>query len=601
MTDLYYLRKITILVFFSLSECLYAAPWASTPALAGAVPLSSQELFIHPFQYEASLRDEPSFSLFSDGEIKLEDAVKTLVRDRVGSQKIEFIIHPAVENSLALVSGGDEIIDMSFSAGGFPICLLQVKALKLDSGISILGDIPKISEESDLEVEWPSYSLAVIKAFSSLPKLAKSIESRVLSSQRCWYPAQSKLYPVWMLTVIRGTKSYRFWVSDTMIYRTNNLFFDLDSVNGSLQAYERDPVSSSLKIFNEPLAVDYKNHLRTEFFDMDTSPDESKIARSSSADHEFIYPVDDERFPEVSAMVHVNQQYNFFKSLGYSWVGPKPLIVKIHTLIDNTPNNALYQPSNGSDLPTILIGDGDNKILKNLPLDGDVVSHEFGHHIIFRTITETTGESLVLHEGLADYFVFARTGDSCLGRSICVAGDKSPCVSNSCLRSADNKLQYNDSYYQKYGSHYRGQLISGFLVDLHSSIGTKKVVSIAYNALSLLVSNSSIKQFILALLLTDYKLNAGNNACTIYQEALSRGFASLLDNIDCTKIDSITVAQKDTALSNSIEAPTPKKSKTKPAGCGSLSSLASTNSSPSSSSSLVFFFIPFLFTIRRRE
>lgn len=592
------MQIILFLALLGVSMDVDALPWATAPVIAGSVPVSSQELFIHPFQYGSSLRDEPSFSLFSDGETKLEDAVKTLLRDRIGSQQIDFVSHPS-ESSLALVSGSDEVIEMSFSAGGIPICLLQVKALKLDSGISILGDAPQLSEESDLNlaVEWPSYITSKAKALSSLPKLVTPIEARVQSSQKCWYPAQSQLYPVWMLTVVRGSKSYRFWVDDKMVFKTNNLFFDIDTVTGSLQAYERDPVTSSLKVFSEILAVDPKDHLRTEFIDMDTSPDESGIARSSEANHEFVYPPDDERFPEVSAMVHVNQQYNFFKSLGYSWVGPKPLVVKIHTLVDNTSNNALYQPSNGSDLPTILIGDGDGKILKNLPVDGDVVSHEFGHHIIFRTITETSGESLVLHEGLADYFVFARTGDSCLGRSICVAGDKSPCVSNSCLRSADNKLQYNDSYYQKYGAHYRGQLISGFLVDMHSTIGTKKVVSLVYNALSILVSNSSIKQFLLALLLTDYKLNAGANACAIYQDAESRGFGSLLENVDCTKIDTIATAQKDTSLSNSTEAPVTNTSTTKK-GCGSLGSA----SGPfSSTSSLIFFFIPFLFTIRRRE
>ena len=83
------------------------------------------------------------------------------------------------------------------------------------------------------------------------------------------------------------------------------------------------------------------------------------------------------------------------------------IILDIHARPGGSKNNALYVPKETeTDAAKIMIGNGDGNILKNLPQDREVISHELGHHIIYHHITQTSGESLILHEGLADFFTF---------------------------------------------------------------------------------------------------------------------------------------------------------------------------------------------------
>lgn len=86
-------------------------------------------------------------------------------------------------------------------------------------------------------------------------------------------------------------------------------------------------------------------------------------------------------------------------------------------------------------------------MLTNLPVDADVIGHEFGHHIIYQTITSVSGESLILHEGLADYFTFAHTKDDSLGESICPAGSLACWTKGQCLRTANNDINFSSLEY----------------------------------------------------------------------------------------------------------------------------------------------------------
>lgn len=165
-----------------------------------------------------------------------------------------------------------------------------------------------------------------------------------------------------------------------------------------------------------------------------------------------------------------------------------------------TPNNALYQPAvSSSGYPQIMVGDGDGNILQNLGKDNDVVSHEFSHHILFRTLTNTTGESLVLHEGLADLFTFMQTGNACLGESICPSGSSACWLPDRCLRSAENDLSYLDTTYRSWVSapHLRGQLISAVLWDLAQDLNFTKVAQLTFTASSFFLEDSGLQDFVL--------------------------------------------------------------------------------------------------------
>ena len=137
-------------------------------------------------------------------------------------------------------------------------------------------------------------------------------------------------------------------------------------------------------------------------------------------DNNFFYAAGTSEFDETSMFTNPNRIHDWFQSIGYTTFGDEKNELTVHGFLDNTANTAVYLPqATTAGQPSIVVGDGDNKLLQNLLTDSDVVGHQFGHHIIYATITRTSGESLVLHEGIADFFTFARTGNACLGQSIC--------------------------------------------------------------------------------------------------------------------------------------------------------------------------------------
>lgn len=113
--------------------------------------------------------------------------------------------------------------------------------------------------------------------------------------------------------------------------------------------------------------------------------------------------------------------------------------------------------------------------LKNIALDIDIAAHEFAHYVIARWMpgnydrAYNDGNHLgAIHEGLADYFTFAATGETCLGETV----KDSPCI-----RDANPEFRYKDSMYNRLAKHYDppqihqiGQLVSGMLWNIRSDI-----------------------------------------------------------------------------------------------------------------------------------
>ena len=93
----------------------------------------------------------------------------------------------------------------------------------------------------------------------------------------------------------------------------------------------------------------------------------------------------------------------YYESLGY--VNPDgPVELQLNIGADGTENNAFYSPKFADEQPRLTIGRGDGTELANLSLDSDVVSHEFGHHTLWRTLKLPIGETLVLHGGTCRLF-----------------------------------------------------------------------------------------------------------------------------------------------------------------------------------------------------
>ncbi|RYZ56979.1 MAG: hypothetical protein EOP07_11180 [Proteobacteria bacterium] len=284
------------------------------------------------------------------------------------------------------------------------------------------------------------------------------------------------------------------------------------------------------------------------------------------------------KFTQASIFTHTNVALSWLKSHGYKNFGDTQIKLLAHAKISGDVNNALYQPASGGAAPMILVGDGDGNVLQNLGTDADVVSHELGHHVVYKTVTDIRGESLVIHEALADYFTFARTGNACLGESICPntpVGLQVCAVPRQCLRSGENDYAYGDADLPEQ-AHLRGQFISGLLWDLtkKDNIPQDDVTSLVLKSVDLLVSNSGYKHLIVAMLLVDHAEFRDKYCPTILARAKVRGLSGILSDVSCSSITSSTNSQANvTTFLNTGGTTTPAATtSTKKAGkaCGVL-------------------------------
>ena len=417
-----------------------------------------------------------------------------------------------------------------------------------------------------------------------------------------------QLVPVWESVVrVDGKKSFRVLSDQNLIYKVQKKWFE--GVQGKVQAYNHNPRDGNLETFDVELSG--TGYLENDELKTDTNSNHrnktSGIPRAFSDSNEFIFNPDGASFAEASVFAHAYNMLAYFKDLGFKYSESNPMKLVVHALFDGEKNNAQYDPPSSvlDKHPTISVGSGDGKILQNLPFDGDVIKHEFTHHVVTQTLKDVIGEALILHEGLADYFTFASTNDACLGESICpdnsglciVKPEQENPDKKSCLRTGEIELKYNDSRYRKYGFHTKGQLVSGFLWDLRSELTDEVFTPIAYKALSYLVRDSGFKDFLISLLLADLSLNDAKNACLIYQRALERSFDEFLVDVNCETPDAWKAPVYDP--SSPVVTGTPETNddddsggKSGLFGCGVLGGL--TVAGASIGWLLIMFFFPFL-------
>ena len=253
----------------------------------------------------------------------------------------------------------------------------------------------------------------------------------------------------------------------------------------------------------------------------------------------------------------------FGENFGYS-PGSATINVRINKLIDNSPNNAAYFGSDEGG-PEIQIGSGDGSTLANLGRDTDVVTHEFGHHVISRRLTRTSGESGVIHEGTADYFTYAINNDPYLGRSI-----KPGAISlRTGAQGPEGRLDNPNFPKQR---HQVGQIWSAMLWDLRSQIGAKAADAIVFHGIDYLSSGAGYSEALLGLLQADRDIHPraaadpefgiyGEFKCQIIKHGVARGFAQLMEKIDAAScnLDMKQLAAESRAYSDSIKKSGEKK------------------------------------------
>ncbi len=475
-----------------------------------------------------------------------------------------------------------ESLHYSFSVDHVPICGPEVKAhLNQNKTVLILGRVPQVTSFTPTsQDQWPSKEKvqALARKTLALNKLMDFTQSR-----RCYTPYNNSLVPSWELIGLVDFEAFKILSNEKEIFALERLQFD---VAAKTSTYPRSPVDGTSSTYDVELDFSGGKYLTSEFFTTHVPTNDNNITRAvptketTEGDHalyEFFFDplTQAPLFQETAVFTHATLMYQFFKSLGYTWYGEKPLRLDLHAVTgsSNSVNNAMYQPGiifpDGK--PRILIGDGDGELLQNLSLDADVVSHELGHHIIYKTLNSTSGESLVVHEGLADFFAFSHSGDPCLGRSICPENSKFCVVQGQCLRTAENSLAYRTDEYLELSPHLKGQLISGTMWDLRTTLNDGAYVTkIVYNALSYLVSESGIKDLLFAVLYADDVKSGSKNSCAIFDEFTKRGFDPLLVNAKCNTKSTWPVLKSSDGPIDLTPTPTTKKKDTGLFGCGSI-------------------------------
>ncbi len=306
------------------------------------------------------------------------------------------------------------------------------------------------------------------------------------------------------------------------------------------------------------------------------SPEEQ--TRASIPDQEFAY--DPNHDPEKSAFDQVQTYYYATRSL--KWLhqnfgpDPGPVLKSISIFVGGTINgrndNAVYLPA--PEGPAVVIARNDR--FDSLARDRDVVTHELAHHIIFRGIKSSQGESGMLHEGTADYLTYVQSNDPYLAESI-VPG--APYLRTALLSP---NLRF-DVLSPKAGNHIKGQYWSALLWRLGERVGHQRVLQWVRSMILYGGPRAGIKDALLGMVRGDRDLVVESQRqespgaasalrsedCAILEEAVGLGFAGYLGDFDgepCN-LDLPQLAQKSLARASKINQG-PKSSTQKAGGCG---------------------------------
>jgi hypothetical protein len=525
-----------------LTTALTAIPSATALTLGkipgGFKPLEQarKEVNNHPFSLEKILNDRGRI-LFQYGQISFEEAMTYHLRQSIKNPLIQ--IRNTTSTSGFQLQNGGKSSDFRFYVNGTPFCEYHVRAHELsDRSVLMLGSVPDIDTYETAPNEWPDFSLAWDHILRSISQESGQSSIVLKHRSKCIVTINQKLMPVWKVKVEAGGLPYYALADGYETVSTEPGFFDVDS---TATVYPENRLSGELgPLLLTDLAGD--GTLRSTYLKT-TVPLAWKQAKATN--NTFSFAPTDERFDEIQAYANVQRHFDFFKSIGFEWYGPAPIDVRIHVKPQGRANNALFMPGSDADnsLPSISIDDGDGEELRYLVSDSDVVSHEFGHHVIYKTLRKVDGESLVLHEGLADFFAFARTQDGCLGESICPMGSGACIVEGQCLRTALNSLKYQDDLWRQWAGsrnrlgHLHGQLISGMLWDLVKSgdVPITVLPKLVLSGINYFQTSSGFRDLMLGLFTADKEFYAGAYGAKIKAAAEARGLGEFIADVDLSK------------------------------------------------------------------
>ena len=576
----YGMNKIkTLILVLALQSNTSLFAFIGTDTYLPAFVHTNGNLALHPWEDNIL----PRFSLYRHGLLDLADYGKLLLHETIPNHGIEIV----AENR------NSGTVDYRYRLAGYDICDLSASLHRMRGNtLSYRGKYP-VAPMIGQNFIRPDIHAAVEMVRDTFT----TQDLRVVSTSWCLLATAEGFTPVIDLEVMVAGFLHRVRVDEHQVLAIHRRFF---AVQGEFYIHEENRKrNAERERFFIPVQGNgflENAHFRTAVHGR---------GRVYRPDNVFGYDDNIREMAEISAFAHVNLMLEWFMKMGYKWQGNNRLVVEIHAdrggigyqRMRQNPNNALYMPvSEQSSSPRILLGDGDGVNLRNIPLDGDVVSHELGHHIIFERLTSTWGESLIVHEGLSDYFIFAKTNDPCLADSICPIDSNACEVAGQCLRHADNDYVYDDV--KNLGSpHIVGQVISAFLWDMREKSGLRRadVDMLAFNGVDYLLPDSGIRGFIESVMLADYELFSGHNCLTILGAAVARGLGAFVSDLDCQGAAKITANRSSAiGLPENVRAGAEAAIQERDDGCGAIS--LSPNASPYA---LILVLMPLLIVLRK--
>ena len=485
---------------------------------------SNQAVFAwHPYHSQTK---PPRWMLYRHGLVDLRGYGELLLRERGIAYEVEIVAQQHQQR-----------VDYRYRLQGHDICDLRAAVTRLHDGLIYQrGSYPTAVWHGDTYV-WPAQELAT----ELLQAEFATRELRIGVARRCLLSTAQGFTPVYDFSVLLGLLPYQVRTDGYEVLSVQRQFYD---AQGEFYIYRENKVRNDSK---EKFIIDVENgKLVNSYFAAFAIGDDGKsTSQLNEPSNIFDYTDSDSKMAQASTFAHANLMLQWFEKLGFRWYGNVPVEILVHANFDparpksRNPNNAFYAPpqpldGGGMSRPRILVGDGDGINLRNLTIDGDVTAHEFGHHVIFQYLKTTGGESGAIHEGLADYFTFARTGNPCLAESSCPPNSGACQLRGQCMRYADH--DYNWYNLKGLGVHIEGQIVSAMLWDLRTEFGlaADDVNRIAFRAVQHFTAQSQMRDFIDALLMADRNLFKGKNCVAILNAALGRGLQEFVaPGIDC--------------------------------------------------------------------
>lgn len=483
-------------------------------------------------------QNEPSFNL--DGEDPLSD-------DRVRKGISDFE-ERLPSNILVKVAGTETVgsvthYDLFFSYNSIPLCeangRIHISPDRVDyTGLPFRHPLAgRKIDDSSLKTfvsPWPD-APKVVEALRKHLRLNKGDKVQVTSVSQCAALDETRLVPLLDLRVdINGTPFDLIGNETTIRKMSSAVFF----ANGRASYLKDNPRTGSLKELDlTDLADDVPTLNGSRFFTA-RKDDTPRIERQT---REYILSDSDPSFEEVNIYANAERVASWLQRPEKNYtMDCLPITLELVPSLESssgpTTDNARYYPPKKGDGPgpLIRIAPG-GKDLQLLRRDYDVLAHELGHHVLSRYLGGSIFESIAIQEGVADFLVYAQTGDPCLAESICPLDSKAGCsVAGSCLRTGKNSKIFDE--FDKSTPYEPAEVLSSILWNVGSrqDVGLEKLAKVILQSIPYLKKDSDFSDFFLALYKADLQMHGGTTACLLEEEAKARGFGEVLADLKCT-------------------------------------------------------------------